>query len=254
MRAVDTLVVDKTGTLTEGRPALASVETLAGFNEDQALRLAASLERGSEHPLAEAIVRGARDKGIELAAVSDFASVTGKGVAGVVDGHLADLGNVQLMRDLGVETAQLESRVNERSALGQTVMTLAVDREPAGLIAVSDPVKDSTAQAIRDLRDEGLEIVMLTGDNHKTAEVVARKLGIIRIEAEVLPARKVEVVEELQSQGRVVAMAGDGINDAPASPGRTSASRWVPAPTSRWRAPASPWSRAISEASPGHDA
>ena len=216
MRAVDTLVVDKTGTLTEGRPALASVETLAGFNEDQALRLAASLERGSEHPLAEAIVRGARDKGIELAAVSDFASVTGKGVAGVVDGHLVDLGNVQLMRDLGVETAQLESRVNERSALGQTVMTLAVDREPAGLIAVSDPVKDSTAQAIRDLRDEGLEIVMLTGDNHKTAEVVARKLGIIRIEAEVLPARKVEVVEELQSQGRVVAMAGDGINDAPA--------------------------------------
>ena len=216
MRAVDTLVVDKTGTLTEGRPSLASIETLPGFDEAEALRLAASLERGSEHPLAQAIVAGALDRNIELAALSEFASVTGKGVRGVVEGHSIAVGNIQLMRELGMETDELESLVDEHSAGGETVMTLAIDRKPAGLIGVSDPIKDSTPQAIRDLRNEGLEIFMLTGDNRKTAEAVARKLGITRVEAEALPARKVEVVEELQAEGRVVAMAGDGINDAPA--------------------------------------
>ncbi len=216
MEKVDTLVVDKTGTLTMGRPELAGIWTLVQFDEAQALRLAASLERASEHPLAEAIVRGAEERGIELAPVEDFQSITGQGVTGKVDGQVVAIGNLRLMQALGVDVAELPRRADELRAEGKTVMFMAVDGQPAGLVEVEDPIKASTPEAIQALHEEGITVVMLTGDSRKTAEAVARTLGIDRVQAEVMPEQKAEVVKALQAEGRVVAMAGDGINDAPA--------------------------------------
>jgi Cu+-exporting ATPase len=213
---VDTLVVDKTGTLTEGKPKVTGVEAAGGWDEDELLRLAASLERASEHPLAAAIVRGAEGRGLELSSVADFESVTGKGVTGRIDGRSLALGNARLLEALGIDIEAQAEEADRHRAEGETVMFVAVDGAPAGLIAVADPIKETTAQALKTLRDDGVRIVMLTGDNRTTAEAVARKLGIDEIEAEVMPERKNEVVTDLRNQGRVVAMAGDGINDAPA--------------------------------------
>jgi Cu+-exporting ATPase len=217
MEKVDTLVVDKTGTLTEGRPRLTVVKPVAGQDETMVLRLAAGLERGSEHPLAAAILAGAAERGVTVAAPEDFRSITGKGVVGRVDGRAVALGNLALMRDVGVEVdAVLAQAADALRGEGQTVMFVAVDGRVAGLVAVADPIKTSAPEALQALRQSGLNIVMLTGDNRRTAEAVARKLGIERVEAEVLPERKIEVVRDLQTKGRKVAMAGDGVNDAPA--------------------------------------
>ncbi|MFW5924599.1 MAG: copper-transporting P-type ATPase [Myxococcota bacterium] len=216
LRKVDAIVVDKTGTLTEGKPKLVSTVPAAGTDEGALLRMAASLERGSEHPLAAAIVRGAEERGVELVASRDFQSVTGKGVRGEVDGHAVALGNLALMQDLGVEVGDLAERAETLRVDGQTVMFAAVDREPAGLVGVADPIRAGTAEAIGALHAEGVRIVMLTGDSETTARAVAGKLGIDEVIAGVLPDRKTAVVKELQAEGRTVAMAGDGINDAPA--------------------------------------
>jgi len=216
MEKVNTLVVDKTGTLTEGKPKLTSVIALNGFDEGVVLWLAASLERASEHPLAAAIVKGAQEKDIILKPVSEFRSITGKGVTGMVEGRTVALGNLKLFEELHIDAGDLRVRAEALRSDGQTVMLLAIDGKAAGLIGVADPVKESTAEAIRALHEEGVQVIMLTGDNRITAEAVARKLGIDRIEAEVLPEQKAAIVKKLQSEGRVVAMAGDGINDAPA--------------------------------------
>jgi Cu+-exporting ATPase len=216
MEKVDTLIVDKTGTLTEGKPMLVGVQAGEGFDEAAVLRLAASLERASEHPLAAAIVEGAADRQIELVDVSRFDSITGQGVTGSVDGHRVALGNLRLMESLQIDVAEAAAGADAARTEGQTVMHVAIDGTSAGLVAVADPVKQSTPEAIRDLHAEGVEIVMLTGDNRATAVAVASKLGIDRIEAEVTPERKAEIVKQIQDEGRVVAMAGDGINDAPA--------------------------------------
>jgi P-type Cu+ transporter len=217
MEQVDTVVVDKTGTLTEGKPALTSVVVEPGVvDEATLLRLVASLERVSEHPLAAAIVRGAQARGIALAGVADFRSITGKGVVGVVDGCTVAAGNAALLAELGIAADGLVARADDRRREGETVMFAAVDGRPAGLIGVADPIKPTTIDAIKTLRAEGLRIVMLTGDSRLTAEAVARRVGIDAVEAEVLPERKAAVVRDLQAQGRRVAMAGDGINDAPA--------------------------------------
>ncbi|HZW85850.1 MAG TPA: heavy metal translocating P-type ATPase [Gallionella sp.] len=216
MEKVNTLVVDKTGTLTEGKPKLISVFAIAGFDEKEVLRLGASLERASEHPLAAAIVNGAREKSLTFAAVSDFHSYTGKGVAGTIEGHIVALGNIRLFEELHLDANELPARAESLRGDGQTVMLLAIDGKAAGLLGVADPVKASTPDAIRALHKEGMEVIMLTGDNRTTAQAVARKLDIDRIEAEVLPEQKVAIVKQLQAQGCIVAMAGDGINDAPA--------------------------------------
>ncbi|WP_308368646.1 MULTISPECIES: copper-translocating P-type ATPase [unclassified Microbulbifer] len=216
LRRVDTLVVDKTGTLTLGKPRLVSVEPAGNFDEESLLRMAASLERGSEHPLAAAIVRGAEEKEIELAKAEDFDSITGKGVRGRVDGKSVALGNKALMEDLGVDIDGLLHTAESLRAEGQTAMFVSVDGEAAGLVGVADPIKDSTPEAIELLHKEGMEIVMITGDSRTTAEAVARKLGIDKVFAEVLPNEKAESIKRLQGEGRIVAMAGDGINDAPA--------------------------------------
>ena len=216
MRKVDTLVVDKTGTLTEGKPKLVSVEASAGVEESDLLRLAASLERGSEHPLAAAIVKGAAERGVEPAQVEDFDSVTGKGVRGRVAGRDVALGNRALMDDLCIDPGALAARAEELRGDGQTVMFVAVDGKAAGIVGVADPIKDSTPDAIRTLHAEGMRIVMLTGDSETTAQAVARKLDIDEVIAGVLPDQKADVVKRLQAEGRIVAMAGDGINDAPA--------------------------------------
>jgi Cu+-exporting ATPase len=216
MRKVDTLVVDKTGTLTEGHPELVSVTAAEGFDENDIVRLAASVERASEHPLAAAIVRGAEKRKVELAMAENFQSVTGKGVTGIVDGREIALGNITLLQDLGIEAGKLPEQADAQRVEGQTVMFLVVDGRAAGLIGVADPIKETTAEAIRLLHEEGIQIVMLTGDNRKTAEAVASKLDIDQVQAEVLPDQKATVVKQLQSEGRIVAMAGDGINDAPA--------------------------------------
>ena len=216
MRKVDVLVVDKTGTLTEGHPELVSVTAADGFEEQELVRLAASLERGSEHPLAAAIVRGAEARGLDLLAPGDFEAITGKGVRGTVGGTRVALGNARMMSDLGIDFGALPAVAEQLRAEGQTVMFLAIDGAAAGLLGVADPIKPTTPQAIADLHQEGLEVVMLTGDSRTTAEAVARKLHIDRVEAEVLPEQKVEVVKKLQAEGHMVAMAGDGINDAPA--------------------------------------
>ena len=216
LEKVDTLVVDKTGTLTEGKPHLVAVNTIHDFDEQETLRLAASLERVSEHPLAEAIVRGADEKGIELAQTGEFLSITGKGVTGNVDGHKVALGNIKLLESLGIDSSDLPQQADKQRAEGQTVMFVAIDGKAAGLISVADPVKESTTEAIEDLHKAGIKVVMLTGDSRVTAEAVAGKLNIDQVHAEVLPDEKAQVIKQLQAEGHIVAMAGDGINDAPA--------------------------------------
>ncbi|MGH8546692.1 MAG: copper-transporting P-type ATPase, partial [Gammaproteobacteria bacterium] len=216
LEKVDTLVVDKTGTLTEGKPRLASVVVPDGGSESEILRLAASLEKASEHPLAGAIVAGSQQRELRLSEPQGFQSFTGKGIVGFVEGKTVALGNMKLFEQLGIEPGVLTERADRLRAEGQTVMFVAVEKQPAGLIVVSDPIKESTADAIRLLHGDGIRIVMLTGDGRATAEAVARKLGIDEVHAEVLPDEKSAVVKRLQSKGRIVAMAGDGINDAPA--------------------------------------
>jgi Cu+-exporting ATPase len=216
LRKVDTLVVDKTGTLTEGRPKVTSVMSIEPFDDDLLLRLAASLERGSEHPLAEAIVRGAEERNIELDRADAFESITGKGAQGQVSGHAVAIGNRKLLADIGADISDLEKIAEARRVDGETVMYVAIDGSAAGLIGVADPLKESTPDAIAALHQQGLRIVMLTGDSQTTADVVARKLGLDNVIAEVLPEQKANVVNKLRDDGFVVAMAGDGINDAPA--------------------------------------
>jgi len=216
LESVDTLVVDKTGTLTEGKPALASVLPLGGRKTADVLRLAAALEQGSEHPLAAAILAGAKEQALALPAVDGFRAVPGKGIEGRIDGRRLVLGNVAMVSDAGVPFEAAAAEAARLRGEGQTVMFLAVDGEPAGLLGVVDPIKPTTAAAIRQLHAEGLRIVMLTGDNEVTARAVAARLGIDEVRADVLPAEKREVIRQLQQAGRVVAMAGDGVNDAPA--------------------------------------
>jgi len=216
MEKVDTLVVDKTGTLTVGKPKLVAVQAAAGFAEDDLLRLAASLERASEHPLAEAIVRGAEAKGLELVKAENFQSLTGKGVTGEVAGHAVAAGTVALLESLDITVGDLSQQADRQRAEGQTVMLVAIDGKAAGLIGVADPIKESTAEAIRALHADGISIVMITGDNQITANAVAGTLEIDQVHAEVLPEHKAELIKKLQAEGHIVAMAGDGINDAPA--------------------------------------
>jgi Cu+-exporting ATPase len=216
MEKIDTLVVDKTGTLTLGKPRLIALQSTSDFDEKDVLRLAASLERGSEHPLAAAIVEGAEERGIDIPASSDFESRTGKGVTGTVDHRKVSLGNTAMMTDLAVDASSLQQQADEHRAEGQGVMFVAVDGKLAGLVVVADPIKESAADAIAELHREGIRIVMLTGDNRKTAEAVGRRVGIDEVIAEILPDQKQAKVEELRKEGRRVAMAGDGINDAPA--------------------------------------
>jgi Cu+-exporting ATPase len=216
MRKIDTLVVDKTGTLTEGKPKLVSITAADGIGENDLLRFAASIERGSEHPLAEAIVKGAEQRGVEPGRAEDFESVTGQGVKGRVNGRDVALGNRALMDSLGVDPGPLAARAEELRGDGQTVMFVSVDGKPAGLVGVADPIKDSTPDAIRALHNERIRIMMLTGDSRTTAQAVASKLGIDEVMAEILPDQKADIIKRLQGEGRIVAMAGDGINDAPA--------------------------------------
>jgi len=216
LRKVDTLVVDKTGTLTEGKPRLVSLAPAEGFDEDGLLRLAASLERGSEHPLAAAIVRGAEERGVALGKAEGFESHPGRGVTGRVAGRQVALGNRRLLEDLGVDPGPSAERAEELRREGETAMFVAVDGRVAGLVGVADPIKETTAEAIRLLHGEGVRIVVLTGDSKTTAEAVARKLDLAEVIAEVLPDQKADLVKRLQDEGRTVAMAGDGVNDAPA--------------------------------------
>jgi Cu+-exporting ATPase len=216
LEKIDTLVVDKTGTLTEGKPKLVSIVPAKDRDEQELLHLVSSLERGSEHPLAAAIVQGAQQRGMQTATVEAFQSLTGRGVTGKVEGHSVALGNASLMDDLGIPTGSLAETADTLRQEGQTVMWAAIDGREAGLLGVADPVKSSTPEAIAALHEEGVHIVMLTGDNRLTAEAVARRLGIDRVEADVLPDQKAAMVKRLQAEGRKVAMAGDGINDAPA--------------------------------------
>jgi Cu+-exporting ATPase len=216
LEKVDTLVVDKTGTLTEGKPQLSEVVAVAGTDRKELLRLAASLERASEHPLAAAIVGAAEKERSRLSNTEDFRSLTGKGVIGKVDGRSIGLGNIKLLHELAIDPGPLLARAEELRQEGHTVMFVAIDDRAAGLVAVSDPIKQSTQEAIEILHREGIKIVMLTGDSRTTAEAVARRLGIDRVEAEVLPEQKAEVIKRLQADGRIMGMAGDGVNDAPA--------------------------------------
>ena len=216
MEKIDTLVVDKTGTLTEGKPRLVGVTAIGAADGNELLRLVASLERGSEYPLAAAIVKGAEERGLRLGAAADFASQTGKGVVGSVDGERVAVGNQVLLTSLGIDPGGLPDRADELRKDGQGVMLIAVDGRAAGLVAVADPIKESAIGALQALRDERIRIVMLTGDSRTTAQAVGRKLGIDDIVAEVLPAQKASAVKKFQDEHRFVAMAGDGINDAPA--------------------------------------
>jgi Cu+-exporting ATPase len=216
MEKVDTLVVDKTGTLTLGKPRLVAVTPINDFAEDEVLKLAASLERGSEHPLAAAIVEGAEERGIAVPASSEFASVTGKGVTGSVEGRGVLLGNKALLAEQAIATDSLEQTADQHRAEGEGVMFVAVDGKLTGVVVVADPIKDTAIEAVRDLRQAGVHVVMMTGDNRRTADAVARKVGIDEVMAEVLPDQKQAKVEQLRGEGRRVAMAGDGINDAPA--------------------------------------
>ena len=216
LREIDTLVVDKTGTLTEGKPKLVTIAPAPGSNEQELLRFAASLERASEHPLAAAIVAGAEERGVELTKAESFESITGKGVKGQIDGRAVSLGNLALLEELRIDPGELVAQAEKFRADGQTVMFVAVDGKAAGLLGVADPIKGTTPEAIKELHEQGIKIVMLTGDSRTTAEAVAGKLNIDEVVAEVLPNQKAEVVKRFQSEGRKVAMAGDGINDAPA--------------------------------------
>jgi Cu+-exporting ATPase len=216
LEKVDTLVLDKTGTLTEGKPRVLSIITTPGQNENELLRLAASLEQGSEHPLAAAIVKAAKDRGLTLPPANVFQSRTGQGVAGDVEGRQVLIGNAGLFQQSGISAAELTQRAEDLRRAGQTVIFVALNGKSAGLIGIADSIKSSTVQALRDLKAEGLHLVMLTGDSRTTAEAVAKNVGIDEFEAEVLPQTKAEVIQRLQKAGRIVAMAGDGINDAPA--------------------------------------
>ncbi len=216
LEKVDTLVVDKTGTLTEGKPKLVSVETTGGWSETELLRLAAGLEQGSEHILAGAIVSAAAERNLRLSSVDQFRSMTGKGITGVVEGHVLAIGNAGLLQQLGADGGPLLQLAEDLRKKGRTVTFVMINGAPAGLLCVEDPVKISAEEAIGELHKQGIRLVMLTGDNRTTAEIVARQLKIDTLEAEVSPDRKSEVIRELQAQGRIVAMAGDGINDAPA--------------------------------------
>jgi Cu+-exporting ATPase len=216
MEKIDTLVIDKTGTLTEGRPKVASVLPAPGFDEAQVLKLAASVERGSEHPLAAAIVAAAAERKLELATASDFDSPAGKGVTGTVEGKKIALGNARFLSELNIDTSAVREEAERLRSDGATAIFLAADGKTAGVIAVADPIKQTTPEALRALAEDGIRVVMLTGDNRTTAQAAARRLGIAEVEAEVLPGQKSAVVEKLRREGRVVAMAGDGVNDAPA--------------------------------------
>jgi Cu+-exporting ATPase len=214
--SIDTIVLDKTGTLTEGKPKVVSIVTADGIDEAELLRFAAGVERGSEHPLAQAILNAAKERGLRLSEASDFASSSGKGATGTIDGRKIALGNAMLMAEQNVATHDLDAAAEAARQKGATAIYVAIDGRAAGVIAVADPIKPSTKAALQKLRDEGLRIVMLTGDNPTTARAVASQLGIEEIEAGVLPERKSEVVQRLRQQGRRVAMVGDGVNDAPA--------------------------------------
>ena len=216
LEKVDTIVIDKTGTLTEGRPKVVAIKTAGGVSEAELLRLAASLERASEHPLAAAIVEAAKQRGIDLAEAGEFDAPVGKGVTGVVDGRYVTIGNRAMMSVAGVDTAALNAEADALRQDGATAIFVAIDGEPAGIVAIADPVKSTTPAALAALKAAGLRIVMLTGDNRTTAEAVARRLGIDEVEAEILPEDKAKTVERLRAEGRIVAMAGDGVNDAPA--------------------------------------
>jgi Cu+-exporting ATPase len=216
MRKIDTLVVDKTGTLTEGKPKLTAVTATGNVPESEMLCLAASLERASEHPLAAAIIRGAEERGIAPVTVDSFESITGKGVRGVIGERSIAIGNRALINELKIDTVSLDDEAERLRAEGQTVMFVIIDGRASGLIAVADPIKGSTPEAIQELHAAGLRLVMVTGDNRTTAEAVAQKLNVDRVIADVLPEEKVGIVKRLQDEGQVVAMAGDGINDAPA--------------------------------------
>jgi Cu+-exporting ATPase len=216
MEKVDTLVVDKTGTLTEGKPKVTAIVPAAGLSESEILPLAAGLERSSEHPLAAAIVTAAKDRNAAIEEATEFASITGKGITGKISGRPVALGNAKLMADLGVMLGDLEQKADELRRDGATALFLAVDGKPGGVIAIADPIKSTTQAALDSLRKDGIRIVMLTGDNKTTAEAVARKLGITEVEADVLPQDKNRIVKKLTGEGRIVAMAGDGVNDAPA--------------------------------------
>ncbi len=216
MKTVDTLVVDKTGTLTLGKPRLLDVVPAEGFDEARLLYFGAGIERGSEHPLAAAIVAGAEERGLSPGNAESFQSITGKGVTGKIDGVNVALGNLKLMEEMHIDVSNIRSRADDMRKEGKTVMYVATGENAAGLLGVADPIKDTTPEAVRALHDEGIRIVMLTGDNRTTAEAVSKKLGIDEVIAEVLPDQKADHVKRFQSEGRVVAMAGDGINDAPA--------------------------------------
>jgi Cu+-exporting ATPase len=216
MEKIDTIVVDKTGTLTEGKPRLTEVEASADFSADDVLRLAASLEQGSEHPLAEAIVAEAKERGLELSSVDDFDARTGKGIIGRTGDTEVAVGNLKLFEELSIDAGDLFEKAENLRKQGATAMFVAIDGKPAGILGVSDPIKETTQEAIETLQEQGIRVVMLTGDSRTTAEAVGRTLGIDEIEAEVSPDRKNEIVAQFQDEGRMVAMAGDGINDAPA--------------------------------------
>lgn len=216
MEKVDTLVLDKTGTLTQGKPKMVAVQAQEGFAEQELVRFAASLERASEHPLAEAIVQGAKEKGIELIPASNFQAMPGKGITGEVEGYTIAVGNIQLLESLGIHIKELPQQVQQQRLEGKTVMLVAINGKAAGWLGVADPIKESTPEAIHNLHNEGMKIVMLTGDSHDTAQAVAHQLGIDQVYAEVLPEQKKQLIEKLQASGQIIAMAGDGINDAPA--------------------------------------
>lgn len=216
MEKVDTLVIDKTGTLTKGKPTVTKIIAAEGFSEDALLTLAASLEQGSEHPLAHAIVMAAKDKGMDLLKTDGFDSPTGKGVIGTIKGQRVALGNVMLMQEQSVDVSSLSAQADALRSNGATAIFIAIDGKPAGVLAIADPIKDTTPDAIKQLQNLGIHIVMLTGDNRRTAEAVAKTLGIDSIEAEILPEDKGKIIKKLRDEGRIVAMAGDGTNDAPA--------------------------------------
>ena len=216
MEKVDTLIVDKTGTLTEGKPKVVAIVPVEGLSESEALKLAASVEQASEHPLARAVVDAAKDKNIALARVMGFDSPTGKGAIGMVERKRVALGNANFLKELSIATDALAARAEELRQDGATAIFLAINGQVSAVIAIADPIKSTTSEALRALKADGIHVVMLTGDNRTTAQAVARRLGIDEVEAEVLPDHKSALVEKLRKEGRVVAMAGDGVNDAPA--------------------------------------
>jgi Cu+-exporting ATPase len=216
MEKIDTLVIDKTGTLTEGRPSVVAIRTASGIDETELLRLTASLEVASEHPLAAAIVRSAKERGLQLSAVSEFDSPVGKGVTGLVDGRRIVIGNARIMEQSHIDTRALDEAADDLRKDGATAIFVGIDGTASGILAIADPVKATTPEAVSALKAAGIRVIMLTGDNATTARAVAQKLGISDVEAEVLPEDKGKIVERLRQEGRVVAMAGDGINDAPA--------------------------------------